>query len=184
VRRTLRSDRYRRAVIRYVLLCRSSKRGRRTAVPARPARFFVGRQEPSGGGRVAPSEAEREAIMTPENQVRRKHRPDEVGAGKVRGQLEPGHPARLARAGATRRPGARAANEQERVAPAPEGRDIRMRAGTSSHWPCSHVAGAVAFAYFGLSEPDRPMPSQFFVALILGSLLTLGVPPRLLPPSK
>ena len=24
------------------------------------------------------------------------------------------------------------------------------------------LAGAVAFAYFGLSEPDRPMPPRFF----------------------
>ena len=64
------------------------------------------------------------------------------------------------------------------------------------------LAGSVAFAYFGLSEPGRPMSSQFFVALILGSLLSMGVgvglmallfyshrkgydePPRLLPPSK
>jgi hypothetical protein len=79
--------------------------------------------------------------MTPENQVRRKRRSDEVDAAKS-GLLEPGRRARLARAGATRRQGARAANEQGRVAPAPEGRDIRMRAGTSSHWPCSHVAPA------------------------------------------
>jgi hypothetical protein len=64
------------------------------------------------------------------------------------------------------------------------------------------LAGAVAFAYFALSEPGRPMSTQFFVALILGSLLSMGVgvglmallfyshhkgydePPRLLPPSK
>ena len=64
------------------------------------------------------------------------------------------------------------------------------------------LAGAVAFAYFGLSEPGRPMPPAFFAALIMGSLLTLAVgiglmallfyshrkgydePPRLLPPSK
>lgn len=63
------------------------------------------------------------------------------------------------------------------------------------------LAGAVAFAYFGLSEPGRPMPPEFFTALILGSLLSLIVgvglmalllyshrkgydePPRLLPPS-
>ena len=62
------------------------------------------------------------------------------------------------------------------------------------------LAGAIAFAYFGLKEPGRPMPPEFFAALILGSLLTLGVgiglmallfyshrkgydePPRLLPP--
>lgn len=62
------------------------------------------------------------------------------------------------------------------------------------------LAGAVAFAYFGLSEPGRPMPPEFFTALILGSLLSLIVgvglmallfyshrkgydePPRLLPP--
>jgi len=38
-----------------------------------------------------------------------------------------------------------------------------MRAGpSSSHWPCSRVAGAVAFGYFGLSEPGRPMPPRFF----------------------
>jgi uncharacterized integral membrane protein len=64
------------------------------------------------------------------------------------------------------------------------------------------LAGSVAFAYFGLSEPGRPMSSEFFVALILGSLLSMGVgvglmvllfyshrkgydePPRLLPPGK
>jgi hypothetical protein len=63
------------------------------------------------------------------------------------------------------------------------------------------LAGALAFAYFGLSEPGRPMPPQFFAALILGSIFSLGVgaglmallfyssrkgfdePPRLLPPS-
>jgi hypothetical protein len=62
------------------------------------------------------------------------------------------------------------------------------------------LAGAVAFAYFGLSEPGRPMSPEYFTALILGSLLSLiaGVglmallfyshrkgydePPRLLPP--
>jgi hypothetical protein len=61
-------------------------------------------------------------------------------------------------------------------------------------------AGAVAFAYFGLSEPGQPMSPEFFMALILGSLLSLTVgvglmvllfyshrkgydePPRLLPP--
>jgi hypothetical protein len=62
------------------------------------------------------------------------------------------------------------------------------------------LAAAIAFAYFGLSEPGRPMPPQFFMALIAGSLLTLAVgvglmallfyshnkgydePPQLLPP--
>jgi len=62
------------------------------------------------------------------------------------------------------------------------------------------LAGAVAFAYFGLTEPGRPMSPEFFAALILGSLLSLIVgvglmallfyshrkgydePPRLLPP--
>lgn len=62
------------------------------------------------------------------------------------------------------------------------------------------LAGAVAFAYFELSEPGRPMSPEFFAALILGSLLSLIVgvglmallfyshrkgydePPRLLPP--
>lgn len=61
-------------------------------------------------------------------------------------------------------------------------------------------AGAVAFAYFGLSEPGQPMSPEFFTALILGSLLSLIVgvglmgllfyshrkgydePPQLLPP--
>jgi hypothetical protein len=37
------------------------------------------------------------------------------------------------------------------------------------------VTGAVAFAYFGLSEPGRPMSAQIFVALILGSILSLGI---------
>ena len=37
------------------------------------------------------------------------------------------------------------------------------------------LAGSVAFACFGLSEPGRPMSSQFFVARILGSLLSIGV---------
>jgi len=63
------------------------------------------------------------------------------------------------------------------------------------------LAGAVAFAYFGLSEPGRPMSPHFFAALILGSVFSLGIgvglmallfysnrngydePPRLLPPS-
>jgi hypothetical protein len=63
------------------------------------------------------------------------------------------------------------------------------------------LAGTIAFAYFGLSEPGRPMSPQFFAALILGSVFALGVgvglmgllfyshrkgydePPRLLPPS-
>ncbi len=63
------------------------------------------------------------------------------------------------------------------------------------------LAGAVAFAYFELSEPGQPMSPEFFTALILGSLLSLIVgvglmallfyshrkgydePPRLLPPS-
>jgi len=62
------------------------------------------------------------------------------------------------------------------------------------------LAGAVALAYFGLTEPGRPMSPEFFAALILGSLLSLIVgvglmallfyshrkgydePPRLLPP--
>lgn len=63
------------------------------------------------------------------------------------------------------------------------------------------LAGTIAFAYFGLSEPGRPMSPQVFAALILGSLFSLGVgvaligllfyshrkgydePPRLLPPT-
>ena len=62
------------------------------------------------------------------------------------------------------------------------------------------LAGAVAFAYFGLHEPGKPMSPQFFLALILGSMLSLGLgvglmgllfyshrkgfdePPRVLPP--
>jgi hypothetical protein len=62
------------------------------------------------------------------------------------------------------------------------------------------LAGAVAFAYFGLSEPGKPMPPQFFGALIAGSIFSLIVgaglmgllfyshrkgydePPRRLPP--
>lgn len=62
------------------------------------------------------------------------------------------------------------------------------------------LAVSIAFAYFGLSEPGRPMPGQVFAALIFGSLLSLAVgaglmallfyshrkgydePPRLLPP--
>jgi hypothetical protein len=62
------------------------------------------------------------------------------------------------------------------------------------------LAGSIAFAYFGLSEPGRPMSGQFFAALILGVVLSLSVgvglmallfyshrkgydePPRLLPP--
>lgn len=64
------------------------------------------------------------------------------------------------------------------------------------------LAGTVAFAYFGLAEPGKPMSPQFFVALVMGSLVSLGVgvglmallfyshrkgydePPRLLPPGK
>jgi hypothetical protein len=64
------------------------------------------------------------------------------------------------------------------------------------------LAGSVAFAYFGLSESGRHVSPEFFVALIVGSLLSMGVgvglmtllfyrhrkgydePPRLLPPSK
>lgn len=37
------------------------------------------------------------------------------------------------------------------------------------------LGGAVAFAYFGLSEPGTPMSPQFFVAIILGSMLSLGL---------
>lgn len=62
------------------------------------------------------------------------------------------------------------------------------------------LAGSIAFAYFGLREPGRPLPAEVFVALIAGSLLSLAVgvglmallfyshrkgydePPRLLPP--
>lgn len=62
------------------------------------------------------------------------------------------------------------------------------------------LAGSIAFAYFGLSEPGKPMSGQFFAALILGVMLSLSVgvglmallfyshrkgydePPRLLPP--
>lgn len=62
------------------------------------------------------------------------------------------------------------------------------------------LAGSIAFAYFGLSEPGRPMSGQFFAALILSVVLSLSVgvglmallfyshrkgydePPRLLPP--
>ena len=62
------------------------------------------------------------------------------------------------------------------------------------------LAGTVAFAYFGLTEPGRPMSPEFFGALIIGSIVSLGVgaglmallfyshrkgydePPRLLPP--
>jgi hypothetical protein len=64
------------------------------------------------------------------------------------------------------------------------------------------LAAAMAFAYFGLSVPGRPMSAQFFVALIGGVATTLAVgvglmgllfyshrkgfdePPRLLPPPK
>jgi uncharacterized integral membrane protein len=64
------------------------------------------------------------------------------------------------------------------------------------------LAGSVAFAYFGLSEPGRPMPPEFFGALIAGSILSLLVgvglmallfyshrkgydePPRVLPPPR
>lgn len=63
------------------------------------------------------------------------------------------------------------------------------------------LAGAVAFTYFGLSEPGQPMSGQVFTALILGSVFSLGIgvglmallfyshrkgydePPRLLPPT-
>jgi hypothetical protein len=64
------------------------------------------------------------------------------------------------------------------------------------------LAGSIAFAYFGLSVPGEPMSEQFFMALIGGSFLSLGVgvalmgllfyshhkgydePPRLLPPPR
>ncbi|HEY0850569.1 MAG TPA: hypothetical protein VGD96_11675 [Bradyrhizobium sp.] len=64
------------------------------------------------------------------------------------------------------------------------------------------LAGSVAFAYFGLSEPGRPMSPQFFGALIAGSIFSLCIgvglmgllfyshrkgydePPRLLPPPR
>ena len=64
------------------------------------------------------------------------------------------------------------------------------------------LAGAVAFAYFGLREPGRPLSPQVFGALIFGSLFSFGVgvglmgllfyshrkgydePPRLLPPPR
>jgi hypothetical protein len=64
------------------------------------------------------------------------------------------------------------------------------------------LAGAIAFAYFALQEPGRPLPPPFFAALMIGSLLTFTVgvglmgllfyshrkgydePPRLLPPGK
>lgn len=78
-----------------------------------------------------------------------------------------------------------------------------MRAGTIASFSILAflLAGAVAFAYFGLSEPGRPMSPQIFTALILGVSLSLTVgvglmallfyshrkgfdePPRLLPPS-
>lgn len=35
------------------------------------------------------------------------------------------------------------------------------------------LAGSIVFAYFGLSEPGRPMPGQVFAALIFGSLCCL-----------
>ncbi len=62
------------------------------------------------------------------------------------------------------------------------------------------LAGSVAFAYFGLSEPGSPMPPEFFGALIACSVFSLLVgtglmallfyshrkgydePPRVLPP--
>jgi hypothetical protein len=64
------------------------------------------------------------------------------------------------------------------------------------------LAGSVAFAYFGLREPGRPMSPQFVGALIVGSIFLLVVgaglmgllfyshhkgydePPRLLPPPR
>jgi len=64
------------------------------------------------------------------------------------------------------------------------------------------LAGSIAFAYFGLSVPGRPMSAQVFAALIGGVLTSLiaGVglmglmfyshrkgfdePPRLLPPPE
>jgi len=64
------------------------------------------------------------------------------------------------------------------------------------------LAGFIAFAYFGLSVPGKPMSEQSFMALIGGSMLSLGVgvglmgllfyshrkgydePPRLLPPPR
>jgi len=84
--------------------------------------------------------------MTPD-QVRRQHRSDEVDAAKS-GQLEPGRRARLARAGATRGQGARAANEQGRVAPAPEGeRHQNARRHIVTLAVLARRTGAVAFAY-------------------------------------
>ena len=62
------------------------------------------------------------------------------------------------------------------------------------------LAGSIAFAYFGLREPGRPLSGAVFAALIVGSLLSLAVgvglmallfyshrkgfdePPRLMPP--
>lgn len=64
------------------------------------------------------------------------------------------------------------------------------------------LAGAVAFAYFALSVPGRPVSAQVFVAVIGGALTLLiagagliglmfysygkglDEPPRLLPPPK
>jgi len=64
------------------------------------------------------------------------------------------------------------------------------------------LAGAVAFAYFGLTEPGRPMSPEFLGALIAGSIFSLLIgiglmgllfyshhkgydePPRLLPPPR
>jgi hypothetical protein len=64
------------------------------------------------------------------------------------------------------------------------------------------LAGSVAFAYFGLREPGKPMSPEFFGALIVGSVFSLGVgaglmgllfyshhkgydePPQLLPPPR
>ncbi len=64
------------------------------------------------------------------------------------------------------------------------------------------LAGSIAFAYFGMSVPGRPMSAQAFGALIGGAATSLVVgiglmglrfyshrkgldePPRLLPPPK
>ena len=63
------------------------------------------------------------------------------------------------------------------------------------------LAGSIAFAYFGMSVPGRPMSAQVFAALIGGAATSLVVgvgliglmfyshrksfddPPRLLPPT-
>lgn len=37
------------------------------------------------------------------------------------------------------------------------------------------LAAAIAFAYFGLSEPGKPMSPQFLVAIVFGSMLALGL---------